>query len=83
METLLSGAYEQAKALLQRNRAALDELVRRLTEPDATSRPRDASLRDVSFNGNTLNGEEVREIVSRLGDDSDLARRDAEKAAFL
>ena len=77
MEKLLMQAYEEVKALLQRNRAALDALITRLSTP-ATGQPSTET-----FVGNSLQGDEVRQIVARLGDKTDLARRDAEKAVFM
>lgn len=77
MERLLARAHEDASAILTRNRAALDELIARLTTPTDPSTPLD------SFPGNTLDGAEVRRIVEQLGDPTDLARRQAEEAAFL
>lgn len=76
MEAVMARAYDEAKALLQRNRGALDEIIRRLTTAEAGS---DTEF----FAGNTLDGETVRQIVQRLGDKGDLATRDAEKAVFL
>ena len=65
MKGLLAEAYEETKAILVRNRAALDALS-------------EALMKD-----NTIDGETVREIVERLGCQTDLDRRKAERAMFL
>ena len=77
MEKILMQAYEDVKALLQRNSAALEALITRLSTPET------GQASTENFVGNSLQGDEVREIVARLGDKTDLARRDAEKAAFM
>ncbi|CAG9461273.1 unnamed protein product [Pedinophyceae sp. YPF-701] len=54
MTALLSEAYDDARAMLVRNRAALEALVDELLEKES------------------LTGEQVRDLVSRLGDKRDL-----------
>ncbi len=67
MEDMLNGSYARCKELLQRNRAALDAIVVELME-GAT---------------NSMEGEAVQEVVARLGNKEDLARRAAETAVFM
>lgn len=78
MEAVMAKAYADAQGLLQRNRAALDEIIRRLTVPESPE-----AQGAVPFNGNTLDGDTVRAIVQEYGDKQDLAKRDAERAVFL
>jgi len=77
MQRLLNDAYGDASGMLRRNRAAFDELVSRLHTRTADHDPA------TPFQGNTLSGDEVREVVERLGCESDLAFRKSQKAGFM
>ena len=79
MQQLLNGTYENVKELLQRNKAALDQIVNQL----ATTPPNPDGSPETQFSGNSLTGIELNEIVVAFADKTDLARRDIEKAAFM
>ena len=73
MKQLLDTSYESVKAMVERNRAALDELVKQLiNKTDAEGRP--ALL---------LTGSEVSVIVEQHGNELDLQRRRLERAVFM
>lgn len=67
MERLLNETYASVSAMLQRNRACYDELMRALMEAK----------------DQTLDGEEVRAIVDQHACKEDLDRRNLERAVFL
>jgi hypothetical protein len=77
MQKLLNDAYSDARSMLRRNRAALDELIARLLTQTADHDP------SKPFQGNTLSGDEVREVVERFGCTSDLAYRESQKGVFM
>lgn len=79
LQMTLDSAYNDVKAMLQRNRPALDEIIRRLCTPDPSSGPQNGQ----PFRGNTLLGDDVRNIVNRLAHSADLRARDGELAVFL
>ena len=73
MKQLLDTSYESVKAMVERNWAALDELVGQLiNKTDAEGQP--ALL---------LTGTEVSVIVEQHGNELDLQRRRLERAVFL
>lgn len=76
---MLSTAYSEVKSMLQRNQTALDEIIYQLCTPRADSLPEDGQ----PFQGNTLQGSEVQDIVRRLGHASDVERRDSRLAVFM
>ena len=67
MERLLNETYASVSAMLQRNRACYDELMRAMME----------------HKDQTLSGEEVRAIVDQHACKEDLDRRKLEHAVFL
>ena len=76
---VLDKAYDDAKAMIRRNRPALDEIIHRLCTPDPGFETQDGQ----PFQGNTLLGSDVQEIVSRLAHRADLGMRDEKQAVFL
>ena len=77
LQSLLDTAYADVKSMLQRNQAAFDEIVRRLCTPQ--HQPENGQ----PFQGNTLPGSEVRDIVTRLGSQADLERREQNLTVFI
>lgn len=77
LQDLLDSAYADVKAMLQRNQAAFDEIVRRLCTPQGPLE------NGQPFQGNTLPGSEVVDIVTRLGNKADLERREQNLAVFI
>ena len=73
MKQLLDTSYESVKAMVERNRAALDELVEQLiNKTDTEGQP--ALL---------LTGADVSDIVEQHGNELDLQRRRLERAVFM
>ncbi len=66
MQVMLDEAYANVKAMLDRNRAALDMTIERL----------------ISAPDQQLDGTEVRQILEQNGDSSDLQHRRENQAAF-
>lgn len=66
MQEVLDQAYSDVKAMLQRNRKALDALIEALIEAP----------------NQQLEGPEVREILERHGDSRDLEHRRNEQTVF-
>ncbi len=66
MQTMLDEAYANVKAMLDRNRAALDMTIDRL----------------ISAPDQQLDGTEVRQILEQNGDSSDLQHRREKQAVF-
>jgi len=66
MQIMLDEAYANVKAMLDRNRAALDMTIDRL----------------ISAPDQQLDGTEVRQILERNGDSSDLQHRRENQAVF-
>jgi ATP-dependent Zn protease len=66
MQLMLDEAYASVKAMLNRNRAALDMLIDRL----------------ISAPDQQLDGTEVRQILEQNGDSSDLQHRREKQAVF-
>lgn len=79
LQDVLNTAYSDVKAMLQRNRAALDEIIHQLCTPRPDHLPEEGQ----PFQGNTLPGSEVQEIVSRLCHPSDIDYRDRKLAVFM
>jgi len=77
MQKLMNDAYSDAMGMLRRNKAALDEIIARLHTQTADHDPA------TPFQGNTLSGDEVREVVERLGCASDLAFRESQRSVFM
>ncbi len=66
MQVMLDEAYANVKAMLDRNRAALDMTIDRL----------------ISAPDQQLDGTEVRQILEQNGDSSDLQHRREKQAVF-
>ncbi len=66
MQLMLDEAYASVKAMLNRNRAALDMLIDRL----------------ISAPDQQLDGTEVRQILEQNGDSNDLQHRREKQAVF-
>ncbi len=66
MQAMLDEAYANVKAMLDRNRAALDMTIDRL----------------ISAPDQQLDGTEVRQILEQNGDSSDLQHRREKQAVF-
>ena len=66
MQVMLDEAYANVKAMLDRNRAALDMTIDRL----------------ISAPDQQLDGTEVRQILEQNGDSSDLQHRKEKQAVF-
>jgi len=66
MQIMLDEAYANVKAMLDRNRAALDMTIDRL----------------ISAPDQQLDGTEVRQILEQNGDSSDLQHRRENQAVF-
>ena len=77
LQQTLDAAYADVKTMLQRNQAAFDEIVRRLCTPEHEIKNGEA------FQGNTLPGKEVLDIVTRLGNQADLQHREQSLAVFI
>jgi ATP-dependent Zn protease len=67
MDEYLNRSYEEVKEIVLRNRVAFEALMLALLEGPT----------------NSLTGQEVRDLVERLADPQDLARRKLDAAAFL
>lgn len=66
MQSMLDEAYDMVKALLERNRAALDALIEGLIQTP----------------GQQLDGTEVRDIIEQNGDSNDLQHRSENQTVF-